>query len=155
MKLCATCGQVKPFDSFGKHKIRKDGLRNVCKLCNSAAARKYAQDNRLMVNSKAQKWRAANRSIIKDWKVRNRDRLLNLENTRRARIASNGGRVKLEEWLEMKKACNYTCKNCGRSEPTIKLTQDHIKPISKGGKHTIDNIQPLCMQCNQRKYNND
>lgn len=43
------------------------------------------------------------------------------------------------------------CCNCGRSGRFVNLEIDHIKPISKGGKSTYDNLQTLCHECNQRK----
>jgi 5-methylcytosine-specific restriction endonuclease McrA len=57
------------------------------------------------------------------------------------------------EWELLKKQYGYTCIMCEKSEPEIKLTRDHIIPLSKGGSNFIENIQPLCMKCNQIKYN--
>lgn len=57
----------------------------------------------------------------------------------------------LSIWEQMKQECNYTCKICKKCEPEIKLTIDHIIPLSKNGRHSKENIQPLCHSCNSRK----
>jgi len=31
------------------------------------------------------------------------------------------------------------------------MTVDHIKPKSKGGTNELDNYQPMCLTCNQKK----
>ena len=72
---------------------------------------------------------------------------------RKYKIKANGGNFTLEEWEEIKKNQNYTCPKCNRKEPKIKLTRDHIIPITKEGKHIKDNIQGLCFSCNSKKSN--
>lgn len=49
---------------------------------------------------------------------------------------------------------NFTCQNCGASpakDPKTKLHVDHVKPWSKGGETTIENLQTLCSDCNLGK----
>lgn len=72
---------------------------------------------------------------------------------RRAKLYQVEGSHTQKEWGDLKDYYGYTCLHCGRKEPTVKLTQDHIVPISKGGSDYISNIQSLCQTCNSRKHN--
>lgn len=48
----------------------------------------------------------------------------------------------------------YVCKYCGMHITSkAQLTTDHIKPRSKGGKTTYDNMVTACSGCNKRKAN--
>jgi 5-methylcytosine-specific restriction endonuclease McrA len=70
---------------------------------------------------------------------------------RRARELQASGSFTSREWKKLCKHYNYTCLRCGRREPQIKLTVDHVIPLSVGGTNSIDNIQPLCQSCNSSK----
>lgn len=48
----------------------------------------------------------------------------------------------------------FRCVKCGRGrEDGVKLHVDHIKPVSRGGKSVMDNLQTLCEDCNCGKGN--
>lgn len=93
-----------------------------------------------------------NRRKNKRWLEKNYDKKLWFNNQRRVRKLGNGGFHSYQEWEELKKNYCFTCPNCKRKEPEIKLTRDHIVPLLLKGTDSIDNIQPLCLQCNCKKH---
>ena len=77
-----------------------------------------------------------------------------------ARKIKNGGSHTKVDWLQVL-ARFEKCPRCNRfwgdipsrpdSRYKFKWTKDHIKPLLLGGTDDIENIQPLCYQCNFNK----
>lgn len=57
--------------------------------------------------------------------------------------------ITFEEWVMLVNMFDGMCSYCGIVPP--KLTMDHIIPISKGGRHVMENITPSCLSCNNSK----
>jgi len=77
------------------------------------------------------------------------ENIAHLKARRYAREKGAEGNHTLNEWEGLKKKYNYCCAICGERKP---LTKDHIIPLSEGGTDYIDNIQPLCRNCNSKKW---
>lgn len=125
-----------------------------------AAAKRYktAHRERLLpeVRAHSAAWRTKNRDKDRAaslrWSRANKDRVIANVQRRRARIVGNGGSYTSQEWRNLKAQYDHRCLRCGKQEPEIALTVDHVIPISLGGQNTISNIQPLCEFCNKSKH---
>lgn len=67
---------------------------------------------------------------------------------RRDRVRGTASHFSQAEWRELCAKYDQRCLCCGQQKP---LSPDHVVPISRGGSNAIENIQPLCRQCNQTK----
>lgn len=47
----------------------------------------------------------------------------------------------------------HLCLYCGKSFPEARLTRDHIRPTSRGGRDNWLNVVAACRRCNQHKGN--
>lgn len=54
----------------------------------------------------------------------------------------------------------WVCHLCGEGisrhagkDDWMKVTLDHVIPLSRGGTHTWDNVRPAHRKCNERKGN--
>jgi len=101
------------------------------------------------------RWRAENgdkcRAYEKAYARRHPERLHALRAARRAAKLSPGSNFSSSEWALLCETYRRTCLMCGRQEPDVQLTADHVVPLIHGGGNGIDNIQPLCRSCNSSK----
>lgn len=88
------------------------------------------------------------RERTKQWKMENPEKQRFMEKRRRARELNAEGSHTLLEWQQLKNIFGNLCVWCQKK---IKLTEDHIIPLSKCGSDNIENIQPLCFSCNSSK----
>lgn len=129
-----------------------------------AKSRKWNHANPEKVKANAKRWASENRGRVRqysrDWQAENRDlyheiqRRWRLENVDYWRVRASALKKVLsdflfENWVEILDEFNHRCAYCLRGD--VKLTMDHVIPLSKGGPHTRDNIVPACKPCNSKK----
>jgi len=162
-KKCSKCGQEKPLDQFYKYKKAKDRLNYWCKECSNAQQIEWRKANRKKRCEYSSRWRSKNYQknkrynikYIETWRISPQG-IISIAKTRIKREKAYKNIINdltLNDWLKIKKAQDYKCAYCGEKEPEIKLTMDHIIPLSKKGHHTKNNIQGLCCSCNSKKNN--
>lgn len=71
-------------------------------------------------------------------------------NRRRAReMNAPGDGVTAEQWREILEINDNRCAYC--LERAQILEMDHVRPLSRGGEHSLDNVVPACSTCNSSK----
>lgn len=112
---------------------------------------KYRNANRERLQEYQRNWSANNRdkerakaarylAKHKDWNAQK-------SQLRRARLKDAETFVISNK--DLRRLYNQPCANCGTME---QLTIDHIIAISRGGRHSIGNLQTLCLNCNSKKH---
>jgi len=102
---------------------------------------------------RAAQWRAENPDKVKEicyryCETHRWERIL-LERERQAKKRGAPGALTKQEWMEILERHEYRCAYCGRND--VKMTMDHIVPLSRGGQHVASNVVPACRTCNTSK----
>ena len=160
MPVCTKCREDKPAEGFGTSKRKLNGLQSWCRKCQnrntternkSQRRREYMRQYYLNNQDKFRVYRAnADRAEIrrrvKEWRKKNPERRTESNARRRFRKAHNGVFKILDR--ELKRLYSSPCVGCGTVQ---NITADHIVPLARGGRHSIGNLQPLCVSCNSSK----
>lgn len=116
-------------------------------------AKKYTEKHSEKINEYGRKYYNENKEkrieLGRLYRQKNPGKNTEYSRNRRARKEGNGGSITEKEWEDLKNKYDNKCLCCGRSD--LKLTLDHVVPLVLGGKHSIENAQPLCVSCNSRK----
>ena len=84
------------------------------------------------------------------WQAKNPEKVNSITSNYRHRKNAGGGSFSYTTWEYLKALFGSCCAYCKKR---VKLTQDHVIPISKGGWHFSGNIVPACQPCNSSKGN--
>ena len=149
-KRCSSCAEVKHIDGFRRSSATKDGLQNYCRSCHNEANARWRERNREKHLRSLRSWHENNRDHSREmnrvWQRNNRQRKRVIDQKRRASTAANGKFIITPR--EVKRLYSQPCSACGSNE---NITLDHIVPLSRGGRHSVGNLQPLCKSCNSSK----
>ena len=152
-KTCVTCGRTKFILEFHRVSKASDGHETRCKSCKRVVRKldyeknkeRYKQQASEYIKSHPDKHLAYQRAT---WRNNpEKYRAISRRNVHRRKVRK-GESYTLAEWFALCERYDNRCLRCGEKK---RLTVDHVIPISKGGANTIDNIQPLCFECNDLK----
>jgi len=122
---------------------------DIVKVANQA----WRGRNRAQEIIRSAEWRKANperwKAATARWQAANRDKVRLTAERRRARKKSvESLNVKVGDWVRLSRRYGC-CAYCGSTSRP--LTQDHVIPLARGGRHAIGNLLPACQPCNSSK----
>lgn len=137
-QICSRCKFVRPLEDFP---ITRTGKRStMCKKCYDHVTKEFDTDSLSYWKTQAAKINA-----------KSKHRLIKLD----ADLAVRFKPVTGEQMMALWEAQEHRCAYC-RVPLTVLITAyDHKHPLSKGGEHSIDNLQLICHNCNVSKFTMD
>jgi 5-methylcytosine-specific restriction endonuclease McrA len=164
-KKCGSCKEVKDLRDFhfGSSRCRKctNTANSISRAKypekNKAYAARYHREHKQQRTEAARRHRAENKEWWKEVRkkyAKTEKGIMSSRNARhRRRAAVANGNVSTNDLVALKKKAKGRCYYCG--EKCKSLTLDHIVPISKGGRHSLDNLVMSCQPCNRNKSDRD
>jgi len=135
-----------------KKRLNKEYYQNNKEKCNQYSKEyiKLHPEKKKKINKKYNESHKKERlELQRKWQNNNREKIRGYCRDRRARRQFKMGHISKDEWIKLLRFYENKCLCCKRDD--VKLTLDHVIPLSKGGEHSIKNVQPLCQKCNSSK----
>lgn len=144
--ICDYCGKL--FQTRPSHFKRKH--RHFCSQTCYSAFRKEILPFHEQASYKGVRKPGETKQVYhRNYCIRHKENMAHLKARRYAREKGATGQHTKVEWESLKITFDNRCAICGKKKP---LTKDHIVPLSQGGTDDIENIQPLCRNCNSTKH---
>lgn len=113
------------------------------------SARNWYYNHREYAQAKHKEWLEKNKDKVKQYEIDHVDERRAYVETRRARRQNQDGGLTVSDWLVLLDFYEHKCVYC--LEAFDNLEQDHVIPLSLGGKHSLENVVPACLPCNRHK----
>jgi 5-methylcytosine-specific restriction endonuclease McrA len=143
-------------DANREHAISKSRAWNMehpDQVRAAAAKWRATPERRAAAAKRAHVWRQNNPGAAlvanRRWRDANRQAVRLMAERRRARKTTSSANVSVRDWNRLVSRYRNGCAYCG--DTTAPLTQDHVVPLSRGGRHSIGNMLPACQPCNSSK----
>jgi 5-methylcytosine-specific restriction endonuclease McrA len=151
MKYCPACARVMSISDFHKNGTT---LRSFCKSCENRRSIVSKESTGYYARPEVKAKRNEDSRLCKQakYKFDAEYRAAEIIRCHERRELVTELSVSPLQWLEIVAQFNGVCAYCGSPH---NLTMDHVVPISKGGKTTIDNVIPACSSCNSSKQARD
>ena len=176
IKICTKCKIEKSLDEFFKRNDVKTSHRSHCKQCTKTQKDIYRKQNEEIIKKKQKEWGDKNRTNrlkkkieynrrhrkeIRKWhkeylqteKGKEKSRV-GTANYRAKKRNNSDGTITYKALRWLRKLQNNKCYKCKKPLDFISPRATHLDhhiPISKGGKHSIENVVYLCQFCNLSK----
>jgi 5-methylcytosine-specific restriction endonuclease McrA len=158
---CGKCGQDLPPGAFYKNRSGRKGRSWRCKPCHNGESypsrKAWGLQHKGHISEYNRQYRKLNADWIREqqqeYLERNREKQRNWQHAYRARRTEAGGYLDLRDFFELCEFLGWKCTYCEITLTPGTVTVDHIVPVSRGGRHELENVTPACKSCNCRKHN--
>lgn len=141
---------VKQYKKDNEDRIKKYRKENASRAAETG--KRWQENNKERLLATRRKWNQENKQrkaeLNRRWCEQNPEKRLNSGQRRRTMRRDLPATMTTEQWEFAVKQFDNKCAYCRQK---VKLTQDHVIPVSQGGYHTRQNIVPACSFCNASK----